>query len=274
MTDDGPGGDWILEPVPWREIAASVADADEPLIGASWRGTPVAVVAPKVIEEWAAATRAAFFPTANRNAQVVDVPATLEAEGVTGLLPPNALVVKNCAGIQLGNGNSQTNIHRFRVEDVRITLDKSLARKLAAGVVQVGLQPPAQRPPARGHGPGDPARRRRPRGGGQAPRGRARRGRAGTAQGGGEVQRAHVDVLADLLLVALAVRRSDRVLELPAEAVEPALPAVAHDEPVDLEPPEPTEPPVPPSPPPAVKPPAPPPAVEPPGPGRPFRSFF
>lgn len=138
MTDDGPGGDWILEPVPWREIVASVADAGEPLIGASWRGTPVAVVAPKVIEEWAAATRAAFFPTPDRNAQVVDVPATLEAEGVTGLLPPNALVVKNCAGIQLGNGNSQTNIHRFRVEDVRITLDKSLARKLAAGVVQVG----------------------------------------------------------------------------------------------------------------------------------------
>jgi hypothetical protein len=134
MTDDGFGDDWILEPVPWRELSRPVADPDDPLIGASWQGSPVAVVAPKVIEEWAAAAQAAFFPTADRNAQVVDVPATLDAEGVTGLLPRNALVVKNCAGIQLGNWNSQTNIHKFRVEDVRITLDKTLARALAASL--------------------------------------------------------------------------------------------------------------------------------------------
>lgn len=134
MTGDGFGDDWILEPVPWRELSRPVAEPDEPLIGASWQGAPVAVVAPKVIEEWAAAAQAAFFPTADRTAQVVDVPATLEAEGVTGLLPPNALVVRNCAGIQLGDRNSQTNIHKFRVEDVRITLDKTLARTLAASL--------------------------------------------------------------------------------------------------------------------------------------------
>ncbi|WP_310967356.1 MULTISPECIES: RIP homotypic interaction motif-containing protein [unclassified Amycolatopsis] len=128
------GDDWLLEPVPWRELSRPVADPDEPLIGATWQGSPVAVVAPKVVEEWAAAAQAAFFPTADGAAQVVDVPATLEAEGVTGLLPPNALVIKNCAGIQLGDRNSQTNIHKFRVEDVRITLDKTLARTLAASL--------------------------------------------------------------------------------------------------------------------------------------------
>ncbi|MGW3958202.1 hypothetical protein ACWED2_00180 [Amycolatopsis sp. NPDC005003] len=136
MTDEGSGEDWLLEPVPWRELSRPVADPDAPLVDALWNGTPVAVVAPKVVEEWAAATQAAFFPTADLKAQVVDVPATLAAEGVTGLLPPNALVVKNCAGIQLGNWNSQTNIHKFRVEDVRITLDKTLARALAASLPQ------------------------------------------------------------------------------------------------------------------------------------------
>ncbi|KDN20537.1 RIP homotypic interaction motif-containing protein [Amycolatopsis rifamycinica] len=136
MTDDDIGDGWILEPVPWREICRPVADPDDPLIDASWQGSPVAVVAPHVIEEWVAATQAAVFPTADHHAQVVDVPATLAAEGVTGLLPPNALVVKNCAGIQLGNWNSQTNVHKFRVEDVRITLDKTLARTLAASLPQ------------------------------------------------------------------------------------------------------------------------------------------
>jgi hypothetical protein len=133
-NEDELGADWILEPAPWREIAVQRAHMHAPLIDASWRGAPITIVAPSVIEEWSATTQAALFPTTNLNAQIVDLPATFEAEGLNGPLPRNALVIKNCAGIQIGNENSQTNIHKFRVEDVRITLDKALARKLAASV--------------------------------------------------------------------------------------------------------------------------------------------
>ncbi|ADJ43228.1 hypothetical protein AMES_1405 [Amycolatopsis mediterranei S699] len=137
MTDedeDGFGSDWIFGSVPWREISEPGPHTEEPLIDAWWHGTRVTVVAPGVIEEWAATAQAAFFPTADVDAQVIDVPATLAEEGLTGPLPRNALVVKNCAGIQIGNWNKQTNIHKFRVEDVRITLDQALARSFATSV--------------------------------------------------------------------------------------------------------------------------------------------
>jgi hypothetical protein len=42
------------------------------------------------------------------DAQVIDLPATFASEGLIGPLPRNALVVKNCAGIQIGNWNKQT----------------------------------------------------------------------------------------------------------------------------------------------------------------------
>lgn len=81
-----------------------------------------------------ATAQAAFFPTADNDAQVIDLPATFASEGFIGPLPRNALIVKNCEGIQIGNWNKQTNIHKFRVENVRITLDKALARSFATSV--------------------------------------------------------------------------------------------------------------------------------------------
>ncbi|MCR6483651.1 hypothetical protein M8542_12565 [Amycolatopsis sp. OK19-0408] len=127
MDDDG----WILEPAPWAELTRLRRSRDEPVLEASWHDAPVVVVAPDVVEEWAATAQVLVLSAAHRTTHAVDLPATFEAEG---LPTENALVVRNCAAIQIGNRNTQTTVHRFRVEDVRITLDRVLARQLAADV--------------------------------------------------------------------------------------------------------------------------------------------
>ncbi|WP_410640405.1 hypothetical protein [Amycolatopsis sp. lyj-346] len=79
MTDDGFGDDWILEPVPWRELSRPVAAPDDPLIGAG-----------------------RVLPHRGPSRAGRGRPGHPRRRGVTGLLPRTALVVKNCAGNPAG----------------------------------------------------------------------------------------------------------------------------------------------------------------------------
>ena len=105
------GGDWIFDPVPWREISDPGPNTEEPLVDAWWHGTRVVVVAPSVIEEWMATARAAFFPTADIDAQVIDLPATFAGEGLVGLLA----LASAAGGRALGSGRALRRHRRLRL---------------------------------------------------------------------------------------------------------------------------------------------------------------
>jgi hypothetical protein len=131
--------------VDWPQLRLVDTGTPYPVVEALWRGRPVHVVQVENIRRWsrewqvavlrctagATADGGAARPGHAVTAQEVDLPDTFREAGLlSDTVPARALVIEHSSGIQIGQHNRQISMHRFRVQDVRISLDRAVQREL------------------------------------------------------------------------------------------------------------------------------------------------